>query len=118
MHRQGHRLGIVTSTYTDDNGKTHKRKYKSVIDPDGQPVDGEEHHSITFVWVPGCVHIDDHDPERHGTPAGQHVVLRGCDHGCDTYHLVEGSDPYHPSNFVTEDEWNEQQQPDRQQHDA
>jgi hypothetical protein len=41
------------------------------------------HHEITFVWVPGCVHIDDHDEK----------VLQGCDNGCDTYHFISGTDP-------------------------
>lgn len=88
VHRPGHRLG-----------KHPLHGHKTVLDQRGNPVDGEQHHSITFVWVPGCVHIDDHDPKTHGTPAGEHVILRGCDHGCDQYHLVEGHDPYHPSNF-------------------
>ena len=46
--------------------------------------DGDGHHAIVFVWAPGCVHIEDHDPP----------VLRGCDQGCDRYHLVAGDDPF------------------------
>jgi hypothetical protein len=51
-------------------------------------------HSIKFVWAGGRgdVHIDDHDPARHGVKRG-HVILRGCDNGCGVYKLVAGDDP-------------------------
>lgn len=52
---------------------------------------GGAHHLIVFRWAPGCVHIDDHIPERPGLRG--HAVLRGCEQGCDEYLHVAGADP-------------------------
>lgn len=46
---------------------------------------GGGHHSITFKWLPGCAHIDDHEPRHH--------PLQGCDEGCKDYRLIAGVDP-------------------------
>lgn len=49
----------------------------------GRKADGEGHHSVVFIWFPGSLHIDEHDPHP----------LQGCNHGCKDYILTDGIDP-------------------------
>lgn len=69
---------------------------------------GGGHHRLTFAWIAGVVHIDEHRIEkwiRHGggraTPT--HGILRGCDQGCERYVLVAGDDPFAAATRPAED---------------
>ena len=81
LHEGKHLSQHPREVHTDADGV--KRPTGHHLNSKGERIQGRGHHSIVFVWVPGCVHIDDHDPHP----------LQGCDQGCSEYHLVAGDDP-------------------------
>jgi hypothetical protein len=103
-HLSLHPLEMVE--VVDENGHRVKHPTGHHVNSKGERIHGQGHHSIVFVWVPGCVHIDDHDHDG----IGAHPVLRGCKQGCEDYHHVRGIDPRQAAT-VSLEVWNLMREP-------